>query len=209
MSQGRHSGTFDVRQRLSYVLLLGCCFLTAVTAAQEASQSVFWFRSPVSMGSEGFQQSSSKRRFYIMGSAENPEFQGLKVVRKHIGGSVLTPSGSQLSTYPATLNLRITASSIDAQKFAATDPISVSDDTDLNALLLSLRYQLKVYRGLKMSILEPTSVELIGVPADTPSGERIYRVSFDTESIPVDARLCLEIFSPKGEKLTRLHLELL
>lgn len=209
MSQGGASWNNDVRQRLTSLLLVGCCFLATAGTAQEVQQTVFWYRSPVAIGFEGFQQTSSKRLFYIMGSVENSEFQGLKVTRKLQGGSVQTPSGGELENYPATLKLRITASSIDAQLFAGSDPIHVSDDTELNALLLSLDYQLKVYRGLKMTVLKPTSVRVIGIPADMPADERVYRVSFDTESIPVDARLCLEIFSPKGEKLTRLHLELL
>ncbi len=209
MSQGQLLSNRCGKQRLSFLLLLGFCFLAVVGAAQEAQQTVFWYRSPVSMGSEGFKQSSTKRLFYLLASAENVEFQGLKVTRKSVGGTVLTPQGSQLAVYPSTLNFRVTASTIDAQMFAGSSPIQVSDDTDLNALLLSLHYRLKVYRGLKMTVLQPSSVKLIGIPADTPANERIYRISFNTDSIPVDARLCLEIFSPKGEKLTRMHLELL
>jgi len=194
---------------LAMLLLVGLMAGAGVSTAQELQQSVFYYRSPVPMGVEGFQQTATKKLFYLMSSAENPEFQGLKITRKFPGGSVSTPEGRHLRTYPSVLTVRVTASMIDANLFAASEPTLVADDTDLNAMLLGLRYQLKVYQALKHHILKPVSVTQIGMPTDLPADERVFRVKFDTEDIPVDARLVLEVFSPKGEKLARFHLELL
>lgn len=185
------------------------CGASPAGVAQDLQQSVYLYRSPVPMGVEGFRQASTKRLFYLMGSAENPEFQGLKITRKYNGGSVLSADGSEVKKYPPVLSLRITASTIEANAFASSEPVVVNDNTDMNAMMLGLRYQLKVCQGLKQKILQPSSISMIGMPADLPADERIYRLSFDTEDIPVDARLVLEVFSPKGEKLVRFHLELL
>jgi ubiquitin-protein ligase len=57
--------------------------------------------------------------------------------------------------------------------------------------------------------LEPLSVKIIGVPADTPYDERIYRVSFELPNIPVDDRIVLNVLSPNGECLSKFHLQLL
>ncbi len=60
-----------------------------------------------------------------------------------------------------------------------------------------------------MQVIQPVLVRQIGMPADVPYDERVYRIAFDTGNIPVDARLVLEVFSPKGELLTKFHFELL
>jgi hypothetical protein len=52
-------------------------------------------------------------------------------------------------------------------------------------------------------------VHLIGVPADQPFEERVYKVAFDTNEIPLDARLVLEVTGPDGARLSRFHLEVL
>jgi hypothetical protein len=60
-----------------------------------------------------------------------------------------------------------------------------------------------------MTEISPTNVKLIGVPSYQPYDERIYRLSFDTPNVPVDARLVLEVYDSSGTRLTRFHLEIL
>jgi len=50
---------------------------------------------------------------------------------------------------------------------------------------------------------------MIGVPADIPYDERVFRVSFDIGERPVTDRFMLEIYSPEGEQLGRFCFELL
>src|SRR3954466_14485141 len=86
---------------------------------------------------------------------------------------------------------------------------SVKYSGDLNSFLLGMHFRLKVHRGLKVSVIKPENVHLIGVPADQPFEERVYKVAFDTNDLPLDARLVLEVTGPDGEKLSRFHLEVL
>jgi hypothetical protein len=80
---------------------------------------------------------------------------------------------------------------------------------DMNSFLLGMNFRLKIYRGLKVSVMKPERVHLIGVPADQPFEERVYKVAFDTNEIPLDARLVLEVTGPDGARLSRFHLEVL
>jgi hypothetical protein len=79
----------------------------------------------------------------------------------------------------------------------------------MNDFLLGLKFKLKVFRGLHMQQLTPSNVKLIGVPAYETYEERVYRVTFDTPDLPVDARLVLEVYDADGTRLTRFHLEML
>jgi hypothetical protein len=80
---------------------------------------------------------------------------------------------------------------------------------NLNAYLLNLRFELKVFAGLRKRELQPLAVKLIGVPADLPYDERIYRVSFELPNIPVEERIVLNVMTPSGECLSKFHLDLL
>ena len=50
--------------------------------------------------------------------------------------------------------------------------------------------------------IAPESVEMIGVPADVPYDERIYRVNMNVGNLPASDRLVIEILSPQDEVLT-------
>jgi hypothetical protein len=62
---------------------------------------------------------------------------------------------------------------------------------------------------LQMREIQPDSVEMIGVPADIAYDERIYRVRFNVDQLPVTDRCVLEVLLPDGERLTRFHFDLL
>jgi hypothetical protein len=55
----------------------------------------------------------------------------------------------------------------------------------------------------------PQSIEMIGVPADVPSDERIYRITINADKMPITDRLVVEILSPRGEPLTHFPFSLL
>jgi len=50
---------------------------------------------------------------------------------------------------------------------------------------------------------------MIGMPADVPSDERVYRINIDTGNLPITDRVVIEIFSPQGELLTHFPFILL
>jgi hypothetical protein len=76
-------------------------------------------------------------------------------------------------------------------------------------LLLSLKFKLRDYDALVSKEIEPDSVKMIGVPADVPYDERVFRVNFDIGNRPVTDRLVLEVYSPDGKKIGKFAFLLL
>jgi hypothetical protein len=73
--------------------------------------------------------------------------------------------------------------------------------------MLGLRFRLKIFkRHPRHRTREPKVVSVIGVPADVPYDERVYRVSFKLDRIPLKHRIVLEL-SPGGERISKFHLE--
>lgn len=206
-----------MRYRLSFKLLcsfvpmlvLGCTLLVfAQRNASSPDEGVFWLRSPLPLGNEEYRLmgEKSKKDFYIMASLENSSMDGVRVDRRR--NRVYSPDGTPLRTYPPVLEFRISASGKDKRLLGGKGSELQSDES-LSSYLLNLRFQLKVFRGLDMQELKPLAVKIIGVPADMPYEERIYRVSFELPNIPVDHRIVLNVLSPNGECLSKFHLELL
>lgn len=170
--------------------------------------TVLQYRFPLPLGADGYFVERLHRPFFLLASADDPGVQNVSITRAHLGGSVKTPDGSELRHYPDQTTFRVTASALDPA-LLTTDLEPVAYDGDMNSLLLNLNFRLKVYRALQMKMIKPVRVVQIGMPADVPYDERVYRVSFDTSDIPVDARLVLEVLSPTGDRLSRFHFELL
>jgi hypothetical protein len=112
-----------------------------------------------------------------------------------------------LHRFPRHFSFRITAS----LRKTVLDPPSSSVSYSKNPanLLLGLKFKLRDYEALTSKEVKPESVSMIGVPADIPYDERVFRVSFDIGDRPVTDRFMLEIYSPEGEQLGRFCFELL
>ncbi|HYH00197.1 MAG TPA: hypothetical protein VD837_13770 [Terriglobales bacterium] len=78
----------------------------------------------------------------------------------------------------------------------------------LNDYLLKLGFRLLVFRGLDVTRIEPQNVHMIGVPAEVPYEERIFKVSFDLpRTVSTDERVVFEVLSPTGFRLCKFHLD--
>ena len=80
---------------------------------------------------------------------------------------------------------------------------------DPQELLLNLKFRIRAYNGLEVREITPQSIEMIGMPADVPYDERVYRININAGSIPITDRLVVEILSPQGELLTHFPFSLL
>jgi hypothetical protein len=206
---------------LRHLALVAAMFATAgCTSAQVNSfaqagkfvngdlDNILWYRSPLPLGAEAFVLHPLGRKFYMLACLENRGFDRLEVSRVRNSPFVIDATGKVWQHYPGQLRFRVTASAIE-DVFKNLDTSEITEPGDMNSFLLRLKFRLKVYHDLELTILPPTSVKLIGLPADVPGEERVYHVSFDTRQLPVDDRLVLEVLSPGGQLLTRFHLELL
>ncbi|HEY1528294.1 MAG TPA: hypothetical protein VGH51_18870 [Candidatus Angelobacter sp.] len=136
----------------------------------------------------------------LMGLIECPELEGAQHVSAGSNRKLVSADGGAIKQFPQRFSFRITAS---LKKIVLDGPATsanVSDDP--RDLLLKLKFRIRAYNGLEVHQIAPESVEMIGVPADVPSDERIYRITLNNVRLPITDRLVVEILTPQGEVLT-------
>jgi hypothetical protein len=143
----------------------------------------------------------------LMGLVECPQLEGAQHVASGLESRIIAADGGRMDKFPHHFNFRITAS---LRKIVLDDPVSVITFAgNPQQLLLQLKFRIKAYHGLRMREIEPESIEMIGMPADVPSDERIYRVAVNIGDMPVVDRVVIEVLSPEGEVLTHFPFTLL
>ena len=157
---------------------------------------------------DSFKIEPSDKKLYLLACIEDRRFDRLQVSRVPSSPFVIDAAGKVWRNYPNEITFRVTATGMNEQ-FVGMDSYDIKEKTDFNQLLLGLRFRLKAYRWLDMQIRQPEEVKMIGMPADVPYNERVFRVTFNTGDLPVDDRLVLEVLTPDGKLLSRFHLELL
>jgi hypothetical protein len=120
---------------------------------------------------------------------------------------LVSTDGATIRQFPQRFSFRITAS---LKKIFSEGPgASVDVPGDPRELLLKLKFRVRAYNGLEVREIIPQSIEMIGVPADVPYDERVYRINIDAGNLPVTDRMIVEIFSPQGELLMHFPFSLL
>lgn len=143
----------------------------------------------------------------FLGLIECPALEGAQQIATGVNAGIVDADGAPLRHFPRSFSFRITAS---LRKTLLVDPTDTVNSMELpEDLLLKLKFRLRAYHGLDVRDIPPESVQMIGVPADITSDERIYRVSFTVDKLPVTDRCVLEVLSPDGERLAKFHFDLL
>ena len=143
----------------------------------------------------------------LLGLIECPDLEGAQQIATGVNAGIVDVDGQPLRHFPQNFSFRITAS---LRKTVLVDPTDALNTPERpEDLLLKLKFRLKAYHGLDVREIPPESVRIIGVPADIPSDERVYRVSFNVEKLPITDRCVLEVLSPDGERLAKFHFDLL
>ena len=193
-----------------FVAALG---LSAILTLRGAAQSpastdlAFKYHSIVPMGADEIRLQPSQQKVDLMASAESDSFEGVERRDPSHKVRLVDAGGSPFLYYPDEVSFRLTVSTIDKLK-DQDRPLDIATDQDANTFLLNLHLRLKVFQGLDAYEIEPAHVELIGMPANIPYSERIYRATFPLNNIPSTARLMLEIFDSRQERISRFHLDL-
>jgi hypothetical protein len=166
------------------------------------------FHSVVPLGSDAIELMPAKKDVYLLASAESAEFEGMKRTANDGTITVVGADGTPARRFPSTIDFRLTAST-NRKKLAdePIDPYPIKATESINDYLLNLKFRLRIFHGLQMREFEPREVKMIGVPADVPYGERIYRASFDIGQVSLEDRLVLEIFDAGGTRVSKFHLE--
>jgi hypothetical protein len=141
----------------------------------------------------------SRATLSLIGMIECPELDGAQHVAEGSHKRLVLADGTTGKQFPQRFSFRITAS---LKKIFIEGPdTSVDVAGDPQELLLKLKFRIRAYHGLESREIVPQSIEMIGMPADVPYDERVYRINVDTGNLPITDRVIVEILSPQGELL--------
>ncbi|HEX3094104.1 MAG TPA: hypothetical protein VHW72_15830 [Candidatus Angelobacter sp.] len=143
----------------------------------------------------------------LMGLIECPELEGAQSVAEGVNKKLVSADGDTIRHFPQRFSFRITASLRKMLMDRPAASVDISDEPQ--ELLLNLKFRIRAYNGLENHEIVPESVEMIGMPADVPYDERVYRINVNNVDLPITARLVVEIRTPQGELLTHFPFSLL
>lgn len=206
LMQGMNIQAPSFRCTLAVLLLLLPSMITAAPAPQTADTA---FHARLPLGIDAFFVRPARRNLYLFATAISPHFEGWRIAESNGRKAVLAPDGSRVQYWPATLQFRVTATFMpDDLQDVDRDFLDLNSDTNLNAYLLALRFRMKVFHGIEVTTVEPDAVDMLGMPADVPYDERIWRASFTLpQSVSIEDRIVLEVLDPQGDRLCKFHLE--
>ena len=179
-------------------------------ASKSTTTASYWgydFHAVVPLGTDALLLQPAKQTVLLMASAEAIGFEGMQ--RRESNGRVLVTgaSGEPMKRYPEVIDFRITARALKKKLAQDMDePYPVRTEQKVNEYLLGLRFRLVIYHGLEARVLEPAAQKLIGVPADVPYDERIYRTSFNVGNVSLEDRMVLEVLDPDGNRVSKFPL---
>jgi hypothetical protein len=186
----------------------GILFATIVAVASAGQLDTgTGFHSTMPAGSTVVRLQPSGTDIAVLGLIECPEIEGAHHVAEGTNSRIVAADGTALAHFPTHFSFRITVSLRKTLIEGPTDTIMSLEDPQ--QFLLKLGFKLRVYHGLQVHDLHPQSVEMIGMPADIPYDERIFRLSFEVENLPVTDRVVLVVLSPQEEPLTHFAFALL
>lgn len=149
----------------------------------------------------------SKATLSLIGLIECPELEGAQHVAEGSHRKLVSAEGGTIKEFPNRFSFRITASLKKVFVEGPNTSIDVADDPQ--QLLLNLKFRIRAYNGLEVREIKPQSIEMIGMPAEVPYDERVYRINVEGANLPITDRLVVEIFSPQGQLLTHFPFSLL
>lgn len=179
------------------ILVAALCLPNLIAAGKDESPAT------VPLGMESLLPRPHGQPFAIYASAEGMGLTRLQNVPA-AANSLTDQQARRLAFFPSPLSFRVTATTLGLSATDEEQAAKFDSGVGTEELLAALQFRLRVYRGgLRTDRLEPADVHMIGVPADVPYGERIYRVTFNSEPLPATDRLVLEVSAPSGELLCK------
>jgi hypothetical protein len=186
------------------VLIILSSFTLAAQSIPDAR-----FHSLIPLGADAYELRGEQWKgvMTLLASAENNGFEGMERRKVEQRETLFANDGRQLEHYPGKIDFRVTASF--RTRLPETSPFPIGAPGNQNGYLLHLKFRIVVFDGLRQTVVEPESVEMIGVPEEMPYDERIYRVSADLSRFPMRDRVVLEVHDPDGGRICKFHLDLM
>lgn len=184
-------------------------FCATVALLGQPDDGVIHYHELVPLGADCFAVQGPKWHHVLsmLVSAESTEFQGMTAKGTEHQRALYAADGHVIARYPGRVAFRVTASF--RTSLVDLPPFPVKTAADQNSYLLRLKFRLVIFHGLHETVVKPTSVEMIGAPAEMPYDERVYRITADLARIPIADRVVLYVFDPDGNRLTKFHLDLM
>jgi hypothetical protein len=188
-------------------LAIGLVLMAALASSAQMLRIPISINNRIPLGIESFRLQPGNQSFYLLASAEDPTFIGLRRVTVGNHDNLVANDGKVVHFYPKRVQFRLTASARD--KIFDDPPFDTDLKLPLDQLLIKLRFRMKIFHGLAYRYVQPSYVENIGMPSDIPYNERIYRIGFVVGQVPIEDRIVMEVLAPSGERLCKFHLDLL
>jgi len=184
-----------------------CLPLVAQAGNAIQSRPTSWaFNSTIPLGTDLLVLRPSKLQVALMASAESEQFKSWRLIEENEKRRVIGSDGQPVKKMPGRITFRITAGTKD--KLNDTPGYSIETEANLNEFLLKLRFRVKIFRGIDARIVEPQEVKMIGIPADEPYNERIFRAAFDLGDVNIEDRVVLEVINgDTSQRISKFHLE--
>jgi len=192
--------------RIAALVTASACAFATPAFAQSSGNAFFRFHSRTPMGSETLMLSPAKTPFHMFLTLESPLLQNAVLTRSAAGSHLLDSDGHEIKQWPRQIVLRFTTSGRDRKVYE--DPLQVDSSQTLDELQSTLRFRLKIFHGLETRELSPDAVEVIGVPLDTPSDERIYLLRFNLGELPINDRLMFEVMDKDLQRIAKFGVQL-
>ncbi len=119
----------------------------------------------------------SKATLSLIGLIECPELEGAQHVAEGSHRKLVSADGETIKEFPQRFSFRITASLRKVFLEGPNASVDVADDPQ--QLLLKLKFRIRAYNALEVREIEPQSIEMIGMPAEVPYDERVYRININ------------------------------
>src|ERR1700727_565958 len=127
----------------------------------------------------------------LVGLIECPELAGAHHISRGLNAKLMAADGNLIQKLPQRFSFRVTAS---LRKILLDGPAAtVNIEGDPHELLLNLKFRVRAYHGLQAHEIAPDSIEMIGMPADVPYDERVYRINMNVANLPVSDRMVIEV----------------
>lgn len=190
----------------SVVTALVVC-LAIAAPAQNGRQEVI-FRTHTPMGGDALILMPAKQKLQLLATMEAKELEGVRQINDGRDQYLRGPDGEPFRHYPRELRFRFSIGKKVAYIEKNPLPVETKDSTD--EFQSNLRFQLKLYQGLRVQVVEPEEARIIGVPKNIPYDERIYSVRFKLpRDVSADERLKLEVYDRNGVQIAKFHVQLL
>ena len=205
------SKCLNLGRRIGVAALCLTAALSALAQSNRAAQIMaadkWQLHSRIPLGSERLLLEPGHKSVEMLATAEAAEFEGWTLEGKHSHPLLLDAAHKPVQALPRSIVFRVTVTS--HCEIDDPDPLPLDWSKGLSEFLLDVHFRLQIFRGMQMREIDPERTWMIGIPADEPADERIYRSQFNLGDVRPDDRIVLLLIDGDGNRLGKFHLEFL